>query len=231
MTFPLRAEKAMRVRRGKPTQQFGQAGDVSTNNGALGCTHTVLQYLAWLWFGDWYTHDQISRMSGWGTPWPERGLRPSEVQEFCRQAKLPYVLKFGLTASEVLGHTAKAPVAFGHSYSYWPEWYQYVYAGRKADGQPNGFSRPLGKAGRTQLSGFVPPNDAHYGVVLGWDQTASSSAYRVAAWEPNHNSPSRTEDPPYDLMTSTQFQRVYESYRKVLGRTLYALVPTRYLPL
>jgi hypothetical protein len=230
MTYPARTQKAMSKRRARPLQQFGQAGDISTDNGALGCTHTVLQYLALLWNGKHYTHDNISRMAGWSYPWPNRGLRPTEVQTFLRAAGLPYVVKYGMTAYQVLQASAKGPVGFGHSYSYWPEWYQYRYAGRTADGSPNGYARPLRLAGRTQLAGFVPPNDAHFGLLLGWDESQSSGSFRVVAWEPNHNSPSRPEEPPYDYMTSAQFRRVYESYQRVLRRTPYAIIPTRYLP-
>lgn len=234
MSYSARAAKAMNKRRAKPFQQFGQGGDFYTFNGATGCTHTILQFLAYLWLGKWYSHDQISVLAGYPSPGVNpgrRGLRPSEVQRFCTKVGLPYVVRYGVGAYEMLKLTSKGPVAFGHSYSRWPEWYGFVYGGRRADGQPNGYARPSGKAGRTQLVGFSPPNDAHFGLLLGWDPAQSARSFRVAAWEPNHNSGSRPEDPPYDLMTSGQFRKVYESYQKTLGRTLYALVPTRSLPL
>lgn len=234
MSFPARATKAMAKRRARPAQQFGQSSDVSTFAGATGCTHTVLQFLAYLWKNRWYTHDDISRYAGY--PFPtynihRRGLRPSEVQAFCNRVGLPYVIRYRMTYLELLRASARGPVGFGHSYSYWPEWKGYHYGGRTADGSPNGYAKPLLHAGRTQLSGFSPPNDAHYGLLLGWDDDASALTARVAAWEPNHGSPSRPEKPPYDLMTTAQFRRVYDSYTKVLGRTPYALIPTRSLPL
>lgn len=228
MTYSAIAKKAMKLRTDRPFQQFGQANDYATQGGAVGCTDSCLQYFALLWTGKWYTHDRIRQITG--AP-RTRGLRPDEVQAFCNYAKLPYQVRYGLTANTLLQLSAKGPVGFGHSYSYWPEWRGYRYAGRTADGYPNGYAGPLNAAGRTQLAGFVPPNDAHFGIVLGYDGSLSTYTRRVAAFEPNHDSPSRPENPPYDQMTSAQFRKVYESYRRVLGRSLYALVPTRSLPL
>jgi len=230
MSYSARTAKAMANRRARRSQQFGQANDGSTQNGSNGCTHTVLQWLAWLWLKKWYTHDQVSKLAGY--PYgANRGLRPSEVQRFCKAAGLPYVVKYRLTAQQILDTANNwGPVGFGHSYSYWPELYGYTYQGVKADGHPNGYGSPKGDRGRTQLRGFVPPNDAHFGAVLGYDPAKPSTAVRCAAWEPNHGSPSRSETPPYDFMTTGQLLHVYESYEKVLGRTLYALVPTRRLP-
>jgi len=228
LTYPARARKAMKLRTDRPFQQFGQAYDYATQGGATGCTDTCLQYLALLWTGRLYTHDRIRSLTG--AP-RTRGLRPSEVQSFCTRVGLPYQVRFGMSAYSVLQASERGPVGIAHSYSYWPEWRGYRYAGRTADGHPNGYAGPLGAAGRTQLAGFSPPNDAHFGVLLGWDSSLSTYTRRVAAFEPNHDSPSRPENPPYDQMTSAQFRRVYESYRRVLGRSLYALVPTRSLPL
>lgn len=234
MSYPDRTERAMARRRGRPFQQFGQPDDASTFGGATACTHTVLQFLATLWLGKWYSHDQVSKLAGYpsaaNNP-TRRGLRPSEVQRFCDAVKLPYVVKLNMSAFDMLEVSRRGPIGFGHSYSTWPEWYGFHYAGRVADGSPNGYARPFKAAGRTQLAGFVPPNDAHFGLLLGWDKTASSGAARVVAWEPNHGSGARPEKPPYDLMTSAQFRKVFESYQKVLHRTPYALIPTRYLPL
>jgi hypothetical protein len=229
MTYPTRTIRAMSVRRANPFQQFGQTDDESTRNGADGCTHTVLQFLARLWLNKQYSHDQVSMLAGWASgARPGRGLYPSEVQRFCSRTGLPYQVRFGLSAYDVLKLSERGPVGFGHKYDYWPEWRGKVYFGVRADGYPNGYAGPLGQAGRTQLSGFT---GAHFGVVLGWDADQATNARRVVAWEPNHNSPSRPEDPAYDLMTSHQLRVVYESYNRQLKRSPYALVPVRYLPL
>jgi hypothetical protein len=227
MALSTRTNKALALRRTNPFQQFGQAGDMYTFGGAAGCTHTVLQYLALLWKGRWYSHDQISIMVGYPKPAYNgrmRGLYPSEVRTFIYKAGLPYKVVNSMSAYDVLQKTSLGPVAFGHAYSWVPEWYSFVYNGIRADGRPNGYAQPFDKAGKTQLSGFT---GAHMGVVLGWDSAQSPSQPRVYIWEPNHNSPSRPENPPYDKVTSAQFRNVYESYRRVLGRSLYAIVPTR----
>lgn len=231
MTYLPRTIKALRARQRRRVQQFGQPNDRSVRNGALGCTHTVLQYLAYLWLGRWYTLDQVSALAGYPAG-VNRGLRPTEVQRFCTKVGLPYVVRLNLPWTEVLRiANTRGPVGFGHSYSRWPEQYGAVYLGVRADGRPNGYASPRGRPGRTQLTGFLPPNDAHFGVVFGWDPTRGASTARVVGWEPNHGSPARPELPAYEAMTTAQFEVVYESYQRILGRTPYALIPTRSLPL
>lgn len=227
MARPARLKKAIAKRRQRPSQQFGQSSDAYTSNGATGCTDTVLQWLAWLWTGRWYSQNQVRLMGTGTTTILRRGLRPSEVKRFCEKAKLPYVIRANVTATEVIEFSKRGPVAFGHSYSYWPEWKGFRYGGKVADGRPNGFAKPLEEAGRTQLVGFVPPMDAHFGLLLGRNPTSGN----VFAWEPNHGSPARPEKPPFDYMTTAQFKAVFNSYKTVLGRDTYALIPTRSLPL
>jgi hypothetical protein len=228
MSRPARLQKALTARERKPSQQFGQpaGGTRRTRGGAIGCTDTVLQWLAWLWLAKWYTQDQVRALSGCPAG-VNRGLRPTEVQRFCDRSGLPYVVRTGVTAADVLTFTRRGPVGIGHSYSYWPERQGFIYRGRRADGRPNGYAKPARTAGRTQLSGFVPPNDAHFGLVLG----RNAASGNVFAWEPNHGSAARPEKPAFDYMTDRQFARVFDSYRTVLGRSTYALIPTRSLPL
>lgn len=228
MAYSARTRKAMSLRGANPFQQFGQRDDESVRGGSDGCTHTVLQFLARLWLNRAYSVDQVSVLAGWPSGWvPGRGLYPSEVQRFCQRVGLPYQVRFGLSAYQVLQLSERGPVGFGNKYDWWPEWRGRVYYGTRADGYPNGYATPYGAAGRTQLSGFV---GAHFGLLLGWDESMSSASRRVVAWEPNHDSPARPERPPYDQMTSSQFRRAYESYQKKMGRSLYALVPIRSLP-
>jgi hypothetical protein len=224
----------MDLREARPHQQFGQTDDAYTANGATGCTHAVLQFLAMLWTGKYYSQDAISRMVGYPNQTlrnQRRGLYPTEVQAFCRHVRIPYEVRFNWSASQVIAASRKAPVGFGHSYSYWPEWQGYRYGGRVADGRPNGFASPLAKGGRTQLVGFTAPRDAHFGVLLGTDQVPGhpNPLPECFAWEPNHGSAARPEKPPYDIMSDPQFRAVYDSYRNVLGRVPYALIPTRSL--
>ncbi len=132
---------------------------------------------------------------------------------------------FGLTAHEVREKSKMGPVGFGHLYSYWPDWYKYHIGGAATDGRPNGYAHPLGKAGKTQSTW----NGAHFGVLLGV-ATSPDLTDKVYAFEPNHGSASRPEKPDYDVLTVAQFDKVYDSYKNHLGRTPYAVVPTKTLP-
>lgn len=229
--LPLRLQKALNLRKAKPFQQFGQAYDVYTANGATGCTHTICQFIALLWTGRMYTHDQISRMVGCPNQSNvssryRRGLRYSEVQAFFRAIGAPYVVKLDLAPSAVISASVNGPVLFGETYSWHPEWKGFRYGTITADGKPNGFASPSGKAGKTQLSGFT---GAHAGALLGVGDPGTG---RVAyVMEPNHGSPSRPEKPPYDVMSMAQWTLAYTSYKRILGRAYYAVIPTKALPL
>lgn len=230
LTYSPQLRKAIKTRRAWPIQQFGQANDYYTFGGATGCTQTSLQFLIYLWKGTKVSQDAISRVAKYPLPGSNpnrRGLRPTEVMRVVTHYGLPYKVAYGMAALDVAHESKEAPVGFGHVYGWWPEWKGFHYAGTTSDGKPNGYATPTGKAGRTQLKGFN--NGAHFGVLLGYapDPDAPDVYY---AWEPNHASASRPEKPPYDRMTYDQFVDVYESYKKVLGRTLYALVPTKTLP-
>lgn len=224
LTYSPQLRKAILNRRARPTQQFGQEFDRLTSNGSTGCTDTVLQWLVFLWTGKKVAHDDIRRAAGITTVLP-RGLYPYEVERVCKHYGLPYQVRFGMSALEVAHASKKGPVGFGHRYSYWPDWKGYRTGGNVADGKPNGFARPYGKAGHTQRTW----DGAHFGALLGYasDPTGPDIYY---AWEPNHNSPSRPEKPPYDRMSYDQFKKVYDSYRQHLGRAPYALIPTKTLP-
>lgn len=229
LTFTAQLRKAILKRRARRSQQFGQPDDYYTFGGATACTHTVLQFLIWLWTGTWVSQDALSKTAGYPLPGRNpgrRGFTPTEVQRVITAYGLPYAIKFGLTAAEVRAASIKGPVGFGHAYSWWPEWKGFRYGGTLADGRPNGFASPLGQAGKTQLSGFT---GAHFGMLLGvaTDPAGPDKAY---AWEPNHGSPARPEKPAYDVMTVAQFDAVFDSYRKALGRSSYAIVPTKTLP-
>lgn len=194
-------------------QQFGQQNDAKTQNGATGCTDTGLQVLIRGWLERSLTHDQIRAAAG--NPPASRGLRPNEVQLVARKFGLRYVPKFGLTASQVLAiANSKGPVGIGVAYSHQPEKKGYSIGGHTATGKINGFARLNGK---TQLYGFT---GAHFDVVLG------SLDGWVYVKDPNHASPARPEKPAYDIMTIAQFTKLYNSYHSVLGRALYAVVPT-----
>lgn len=211
-------DRVLLRRRQRPTGQFGQANDATVANGAVACTHTWLQFLAWLWTGKWYTLDQVSAMAGYPRN-AGRGMRPAEVATFIRRAKLPYVIRWGLTAAQILTYSNRGPVMVAHIYREWPEWRGYRYGGQTADGRPNGYARPYGKAGKTQLTGFE--DGRHMGGILGY--LGSSEVYVM---DPNHGSPSRPEKVAYDVISTAQLSRIIKSFSPT-----YAVIPTRSLPL
>lgn len=226
LTYSVRLRREILARRARPSQQFGQANDGAVHNGATACTHTVLQWMAWRVKGKWYTLDQVNAMAGMprnakapnGQP---RGMRPAEVQRFITAAGLPYKIVLGWSALQVARASKLGLVGFGHMYSWWPEWKGFRYGRITADGKPNGYATPTGKAGRTQLSGFT---GRHFGMLLGY-ATDPKGPDLYYAWEPNHGSSVRPEKPPYDRMSYRQFGRVYDSYQLVGGQARYALVP------
>jgi hypothetical protein len=227
LVYPARLKAEIRARRARPSQQFGQANDYSTWGGATGCTHTVLQWLAWRVRGHWYTHDEVSHIAGYPAHnAAHRGMRPAEVQAFIDHVGIPYKVTFDLTALQVAHLSKRGPVGIAHIYGWWPEWKGYRYGTKTADGRPNGYATPTGHAGRTQLSGFE--DGRHMGLLLGY-ATDASGPDLYYAWEPNHGSPARPEKPPYDRMSYDQFKRTYDSYAKA-GNRPYAIVPTRTLP-
>jgi hypothetical protein len=143
-------------------------------------------------------------------------MRPSEIETFIRWARFPYVLRRSLTTSQIAAYAKRGPVLVGHVYGQTPEWEGYVYAGVKADGLPNGFADPKGKAGKNQLAGFE--NGRHMGVLLG-----TVDAFHCYWFDPNHDSSARPERVPYDVMTSKQLDRLVQSYP---GGS-YVFIPTR----
>jgi hypothetical protein len=215
LTYSERLKREIRARRAKPSQQFGQANDSLTSNGATGCTDTVLQWMIWRTKGRWYTHDQVRQAAGIYQVL-SRGLRPSEVQRVIDHFGLPYKIVHGWPALSIARASKLGLVGVGQFYPWWPEWRGFRYGNVHADGKPNGYATPTGKAGRTQLAGFT---GRHMGMLLGYatDPTGPDLYY---GWEPNHGSAVRPERPPYDRMTFHQFQQVVESYG-----TTYAVVP------
>jgi hypothetical protein len=217
-------ERSLTICRENPwLQQFGQSGDFSTLNGALGCTHTILQLLLMLWHGQRMTHDEISSVAEF--PFParnptRRGLRNTEVETFVRRLDLPYEWAYALTPSQILQGTLKAPVLLGVRYKDWPA--------AKSQGVPprNGWRNGnASRYGADQPFGF---DGGHAVAALGY-QTVGGQVI-VYAKEPNHGSPSRPKRPDYDTMTTAQFYRAAKSWRSLYpAGTTYALIPTKTL--
>lgn len=212
-------------RRKHPFGQFGTADDQCTDNGALGCTHAVWRFIAFVYTGRWYSHDELSRLSGYpcgGGP-TNRGMRPSESQALCRRLGLPLEFRSGLSTGDLLRASRKGPCMIAIRYGDWPAWQGY-------DGRhwPRPYARPLGKAGRNQL-GFT---GSHAAALLGYQRVVNAQGKFVRndayVFEPNHDSPSRPERVPYDIVTQTQLGVAYHAVVKRLGwSNTLAFVPTR----
>lgn len=207
-------------------QQFGQKDDESTWGGATGCTQTILQRLIKAKTGDYYSHDEISRIASY--PWPEnnptmRGMwsggGDNEVGRVLAHFNLPYQIVTGWSFDAVREESDKGPVMLAIRYGYWPEDRGYSYHGVKADGRPGGFAI---KGGKTQLVGF----DYGYHATLWLGRRTVSGQHRSYANEPNHGSESRPERPDFDVILTTQARRAYKKYGST-GRRLLAWVPTK----
>lgn len=213
-------------------QQFGQSGDSKTFNGATGCAFCVLQTLLLGWKGIRVTQDRLAYVAGYPTAYQKSrmlGLYAYQINKIISHYRLPYKVGFGWSYVTLMRRAnTYGPVAFGVAYGYQPEWYGRTYGGVRADGRPNGFASPLGRAGKTQLTGFE--RGPHLDVLFGYhvnrysDGSVKNRIYHVK--DPNHGSAARPEKPKYDDMSQAQFKRLYESYKNVLGRSLYVIYPT-----
>lgn len=204
--------RALDLRRAHPFGQFGQTNDYLSNNGATGCTDTCLQFLAKLIKNTWYTHDQIRRKVGHYNR--STGLTSTEVGAWFRAVGLPYVVKFNLTADQMLSLSrSRGPLLVAEIYGWHPEWKGV------GDGRPNGFSRPLGASGRNQLNW----SGRHAIVLLGYKDSNN-----VYVMEPNHDSPGRPANVAYDVITMGQFRALVAAWKRSVGNT-YCAYPTRAL--
>ena len=218
--------KLAESRRRHPFGQFGTSDDECTDNGALGCTHTVWRYIAFVYKGKWYSHDQLTKLSGYpcGGGSTNRGMRISESQRLVKNLGLPYVYKAHLTSGELLRASKLGPCLFAVRYANWPNWAHYNGVTR-----PRPWARPTDKAGRNQFSGFY---GSHACCLLGYKRitTTKGTFVRNDAYvmEPNHDSPSRPENVAYDIVTQTQLNAAYRAVVTVLGwPATMAFVPTR----
>lgn len=215
-----------------PIQQFGQTHDARGHDGATACTDTVIQVIHRGWTGATaLTIDRIRDLAGYtDAQYAARsGLTARQVDRVMGRLSLPYQVRpitSPLSAWRVMRWANYyGPVMVGVPYGWWPEWRGFRYGTIVADGRPNGYARPAGQAGKTQLSGFT---GAHAALVLGYSVTRDSrgrvTAHHVYAKEPNHGSGRRPERPPFDVIDSAQFRAGYDAFR-LIGRRPYAVTP------
>lgn len=218
-------EKCAASRRKRPTGQFGTADDECTDGGALGCTHCIWAFIAWCYKGKRYTHDQLTKYSGYpcGGGSTNRGMKISESQALCRALGLPLVYKANLSSSELLRASKVGPVLFAMRYGDWPNWAHY-----KGVTRPKPWARPLDDCGRNQFAGFF---GGHAGCLIGYRRRESAGKFlRNDCWvvEPNHDSPARPQNVPYDVVTQTQLNNAYIATKtKLRWSSTMAFIPTR----
>lgn len=218
-------DKLLEARRRHPFGQFGTTDDESTQNGALGCTHTIWRFIIFAYTGRWYTHDQISKLAGY--PYQggstHRGMRVSESQRLCSALHLPYVYRGNLDDSSVLRASNVGPVLLGVRYGSWPNWRGYHH-----QTVPAPWARPLDKAGRNQFTGFF---GSHAVGFLGYLRVPTAGTFvrnDCYVMEPNHDSPARPENVPYDIVTQSQMLKAFHDTRARLGwSATLAHIPTR----
>lgn len=205
--------------------QFGQGNDELTLNGSTACGHTSVQALILGWTGKHVTLDDICNVSGYTLEQAKagHGLYSSQIVAALAHYGVHYNVVWNATADDLIAVVeSKGPVLYASRYTQYPEWQGFTYHGIHADGRPNGYARPYGHAGKTQLNGDF----GHAGILFGVRRPPKQPV-SVLAHDPNHNSPGRLEKPPFDVMTRSQFARLLESFRTVPvsgGRT-YAFVP------
>ena len=217
-------DKLLESRRRHPFGQFGTTDDECTDNGAIGCTHTCWRYIAFVYKGKWYSHDQLSKLSGFpcGGGSTSRGMRVSESQQLCKALGLPLAFKGSLTSTQLLMAANTGPVLFAMRYGSWPNWQGY-----KGVARPSPYARPLGHAGRNQFTGFF---GSHAGVLMGYLRVPSSGTFvrnDCYVMEPNHNSPARPENVAYDVVTQTQLYKAFNDVKKLGWKNTMAFVPSR----
>lgn len=208
--------------------QFGQKHDSTTRGGSTACGHCSIQVLVRAWLGTTLTIDEVSRMAGYRYPdqGPDEGLRQSQVLRALGTAGLDYE---GVKDAdiddviEVVKH--RGPALMLIDYRSYPEWLGYRYFGQTADGKPNGYARPLTKAGKNQLSGDA---FGHWVLVLSSRYRPSRRSSDAYVRDPNHASSIRPQKSPYDIVTKDQLSRMLESYRlQADDQRSFVALPTR----
>jgi hypothetical protein len=210
-------------------QQWGQKNDASTGNGHVACTHVCIQALVLGWTGQMPTIDEVSKAAGFPTDKQkakEWGMNSSQVIRALTHFSVLYQFVRWDWEQLELHSMTHGPVLFGCAYGAQPEWHGFKYLGKEATGEVNGFARPLGSAGKTQLTGFV---GGHAELLLGIrnvrNEDGSLRRRDDYIKDPNHGSPVRKERPPYDIITSSQGRKLYESWAQLGGRPVYGFIP------
>lgn len=208
--------------------QFGQQRGHNLIPEGNACGANVIQRIVNIYNGERVSMDRVVRAAGADPDeLRHRGLYTSEMMR-ALQRLVPqalYTAASGTLTYEQASDLARTngPVIFIARYGEWPEWQGYQYRGVKADGKPNGYAKPIGAAGKTQLTGF--DNGAHYGLLLSSGQFPRWTKHWVH--DSNHNSVVRPEEPLWDEMNMTQWAHLFTSGADVTrSRRTWAAYPT-----
>lgn len=209
--------------------QFGQPHcDLAGVYGQWACGHASVQVTKMIWHDKRVSINRVEELAGKNADPDNNGIDGSEVATAMHNLNLPYELKERMDASELIRISREVgPVLFCCIYSHWPEWMGCQYYSIReglmlANGIPNGYARPLNKAGKNQLDFY----GGHWGVLLSAVWRKSLQRFDVFVRDPNHNSVARPPRPPYDILTANQFRVMYEEFGEDRGETV-AVIPTQ----
>lgn len=209
--------------------QFGQAQDQLTFDGMTACGHTCVQFIVGLVKRRLVTLNDVARAVGYPDARQAAfhiGLYERQVIEALKHFGIGYEIRGDLSARELIDIAhQRGPVIIEYVYGWTPERQGYTYRGVRADGRPNGYARPLGTTGKTQLVGFE--DGYHYSLLLSYYKRGSERE-RVYFRDTNRDSLPRPESSAYDVISQAQFARMYRSLDGPGGKGyLWAAIPKK----
>ncbi len=188
---------------------------------SVGCGPNAIQVAGLSW-GKRVTMDYVLAAAGFPDIKAQGGLYTHQMTKALRAMGLDYEGVYDpepRDLTEIAKH--RGPVVFLCEYLSWPQWKGYEINGKTADGKPNGYARPFGRAGRNDLWFGA----GHYGVLL-------SSMYRphlndIDVWlrDPDHNSAYRPETPQWDVVNGKQWDKLFGSAANFSSVGTYAAIP------
>lgn len=212
--------------------QFGQdpKGTHTTEGGSIACGHRAVAFVArGADIGrELLTDDDVSHLAGFPDPGQAKhtGLSTHHVVRALTKMGLAYELVMDPDMDDLIHRVRNlGPVLFLCLYTSWPEWRGSVYGNARADGRPNGYARPFNQAGKNQLAGDF---FGHWGVAFRARRRRIRHTTDLWLRDSNHNSASRPQRPPFDVVTRTQAEALINSFR-IIGHSHLplAVMPTK----
>ena len=186
-----------------PRFQFGQAG-VPFSLQKVACTDTCAQMIIHYFEDQLVSLNEIRRDSG-AVPYG-KGLTITQTLRALELNKVThYNWATGYNRTFMISRLKLGPVIASVNYRYYPTWDGHCATTNKAQ-----------SGGKTDCA-F---NGAHAVLVIGIIPVyyrGSLSRYDYLVRDPDHNSPSRKEKPPYDRISEAQLKRAMENITYILG--------------